>query len=128
MRWWALLAPAFLAAGLVGMPMPAHDKVRLENTLDACLTVTAANAASYANLLILRAKLQSRRPTGACGCKSALLAYRVTEGTIGDEPSTGRFLDPAAAKPDSPFFFVLKSDHRARSLDVLTVHIGCGPP
>jgi hypothetical protein len=124
-----LLAVASFTSASASAPTTARpEKVTLENTLASCVAVEAKEVVSYENLLLLRAVLHSHRVTAECGCKSALLAYRVTDASTGSQTSTGDFLDPAVSKLEAPFLFVLKSDQRARTLGTLTVHVGCGPP
>jgi hypothetical protein len=127
-RWPILIIAAPFVFGSAVVPAAKPEKVRLQNAMASCVAVEFRETVSYENLLLLPAVLHSRRLTAECGCKSALLAYRVTEGATGDEVSAGEWLDPGVSKPQSPFLFVLESDRRARPVGALTLHLGCGPP
>lgn len=116
-----------LLASASAAPVPRPEKVKFENALASCVGVEQKPVVSHENLLLLPAVLQSRRLTAECGCKSAVLAYRVTEAS-GGTVSEGQLLDPGLSKPESPFLFVLRSDRRAQTSGVLTLHLGCGPP
>ncbi len=75
--------------GLATACSRAGADVAIENTLDACIALTAAPLAKIENALFLPTTWAVRKSTGECGCKSALISYRVTAGPRSEVIATG---------------------------------------
>lgn len=67
----------------------ARADVAIENTLDACIALTPAKPAKVEGALFLPTTWTVHKSTGECGCKSALISYRVTAGARSEVIATG---------------------------------------
>jgi len=82
-------AVALMAMGLASACSSAHGDVAIENTLDACIGLQSAKLAKIESALFLPTTWTVRKSTGECGCKSALISYRVTAGPRSEVIATG---------------------------------------
>ncbi|HMN45585.1 MAG TPA: DUF2195 family protein [Povalibacter sp.] len=78
-----------MAIGLVSACSSAQGDVAIENSLDACIALQPAKLAKIESALFLPTTWTVRKSTGECGCKSALISYRVTAGPRSEVIATG---------------------------------------
>ena len=68
---------------------PAAAEVTVENSLAQCIALTAAQPVKQGAALYLPTEWAVSKVTGECGCKSALISYRVTAGSRNEVIATG---------------------------------------
>jgi hypothetical protein len=113
-----------------GVPGPTPAKVELDNAVGPCLRVSLGESFWHQNLLLVQASVSLLRSTATCGCKSAVLSTRATDGPTNSPRQlvAAQFSSLQFQRDPRPFLFVL-----AASLDVavrapLVLHLGCAPP
>ncbi|HEY6641985.1 DUF2195 family protein [Povalibacter sp.] len=84
-----LRALVLAAVGLTTACSGANADVAIENTLHACVTLTPAKISQMGSSLFLPTAWAVHKSTGECGCKSALISYRVTAGPRDEVIATG---------------------------------------
>ena len=59
-------------------PARAQPNIVLNNQLQSCLAIRVSPSEKARNLVLIPATLHVARPVGECGCKSAVINYRVS--------------------------------------------------
>ena len=82
-------AVVLMAVGLASACSSVLGDVAIDNTLDACIALTPAQPAKIDSALFLPTTWTVHKSTGECGCKSALISYRVTAGPRSEVIASG---------------------------------------
>lgn len=119
-----LLMPALLA----GAPVLAADNGRivLHNHLAACMKATAAGLSPDSSVVAARIDFHIKKPIGACGCFSALVAYSSSLDPDGSRQLLLR--GQTAMMRSGQRTLVLAADPaRVKGKDI-HVQLSCAPP
>lgn len=97
----------------------AHAEVVIENTLQACVTMKPGKTSVQGAGLFLHTDWEVQKSTGECGCKSALVSYRVSmrgeviaSGVLSSLNRTG-------------YDFLINPDAGVAYKDKYTLFVGC---
>jgi hypothetical protein len=69
--------PAAADAKSTGAIAADQLSVQFDNGLDACVLITPAKVETVRNVVVLGARMRMLQSIAACGCRTALLGYRV---------------------------------------------------
>lgn len=98
----------------------------IENELAACVSIAPIAKTESGNLLILKAKWQSAKPIGECGCFSALATYTSTVENHGTRQILQEGLIAFTGEAEKSF--VLSSEPRLIESRKIHLRITCAPP
>lgn len=129
-RKWVWCAAVLLTCGPVGSAEPP-PQLEVSNAVDSCLRFTSPQFRSDGRVLLLELYVEHRQSTASCGCKSALLTYRVTERIAASDASgeifSGR-LSSLEASLGSRALLVIDTDQSILRRGDRTLSIGCAAP
>jgi hypothetical protein len=96
-------------------------EVTIENSLAQCIALTAAQPVRQGAGLYLPTVWAVSKVTGECGCKSALVSYRVTAGSRDEVIATGVL----SSLNKKSFAFLINPDASIRYDDRYELFVGC---
>ena len=111
---------AIACVGLAACSSVAAE-VTIENSLAQCITLTAGEPARQGAGVYLPTEWALTKVTGECGCKSALISYRVTAGPRDEVIATG-VLSSLSKKS---FAFLINPDANVRYDGRYTLFVAC---
>ena len=117
-----LRALVLVTLGLTTACSGAQADVTIENTLDACITLAPAKISQVESSLFLPTAWTVHKSTGECGCKSALISYRVTAGAHKEVIATGVL----SSMNKKSYAFLINPDAGIKYGDKYALFIGCG--
>lgn len=107
--------------GLTTACSSAPADVTIENALDACITLAPARLAQIEGSLFLPTAWTVHKVTGECGCKSALISYRVIAGTHKEVIATGVL----SSMNKKSYAFLINPDAGIKYGDEYALFVGC---
>jgi len=113
------------------MANSGEPELEIANSVDACINFSSPRARSDGNLRLLELNVVHMQSTASCGCKSALLSYRVTEvvGAAGlnSEMASGR-ISGLESSLGSTALLVIDTDQSIQRRGPRTLKVGCAAP
>lgn len=100
-------APRTAHAGTVAAPL----SIQLDNSLSACAELVTEEPEHVRNVVMLRTRMRMLQSLAACGCKTALLGYRVRLDDPWRSGIVGRFdTNNRALGVDEQVYLLLSTD------------------
>ncbi|MDH5178269.1 MAG: DUF2195 family protein [Gammaproteobacteria bacterium] len=103
--------------------LPLHT-VQIQNGVRDCYSFEPRELVITDKQLILTTQTRLHKSTGYCGCKSALLSYRVRNKN-GDDSGSGQILSREEKQQD---FVIDRKPETGKPMKGYTLMIGCAPP